>query len=155
MVTVSKAKRVHIPQIVKLWKDFMDFHAALDPFYARRGKAHIGYEKHLMKSIGSPNRQLFVALDGKRVIGYAYAEIMKYAPVLRLTRYGYISDLYIDPACRRRGVGESLYNIVREWFVQKGLTTIELGIAAKNGTAESFWRKLGFRERFMRMHLKI
>lgn len=152
---VITARRSHIPAIIELWKEFMDFHAALDPFYARRRHAHIGYGQHVMKSIGSRTKKLFAALDGEKIIGYAYAEIAKYPPVFAVRRFGYISDLYVDPAYRRRGAGRMLFAAVKDWFTGRGIQRIELGVASVNKTAASFWRKIGFAERMRRLSMKI
>jgi GNAT superfamily N-acetyltransferase len=154
-IIVTKAKRIHVPQIIELWKDFMDFHADVDPFYTRNTTAHIGYKKHLMKSVGSRTKQLFVALDGKQVAGYTFVEIVKHAPVFIDKYYGYISDMYTQPAYRRQGLGKLMYNTAIDWCKKKGMTRIELGVATKNKVAGSFWRKMGFEGRMLRMHRQI
>jgi ribosomal protein S18 acetylase RimI-like enzyme len=154
-IRVIKAKRIHVPQVIELWKDFMDFHADVDPFYTRNAKAHIGYKKHLMKSVGLRTKQLFLALDGKQVVGYIYVEIAKHAPVFVDKYYGYICDMYTQPAYRRQGLGKLMYNAAIEWCKKKGMTHIELGVATKNRVANSFWRKMGFTERMRRMYLDL
>lgn len=154
-IKVTKAKYIHVPQVIELWKDFMDFHADVDPFYTRNAKAHIGYKKHLMKSVGSRTKQIFVALDDKQVVGYTFVEIVKHSPVFIEKYYGYIGDMYTQPAYRRQGLGKLLYNAAMEWCKKKGMTRIELGVVTKNEIAGSFWRKLDFEGRMLRMHRKI
>lgn len=154
-ISIIRAKREHVPQVVELWKDFMDFHADIDPFYTRRINAHVGYKKHLLKSVGSRTSQLFFALDGKQVVGYTFVEIVKQAPVFVNKYYGYISDMYTRPDYRRQGLGELMYNAAIKWFKMKGMKHIELGIAAQNTIADSFWRKMGFEDRMLRMYTEL
>lgn len=154
-IKVTKARRKHIPRIVEMWKDFMDFHAKVDPFYKRDPKAHIGYQKHLEKVIGSRNEQLYIAMDGNDVVGYTYARIVKYPPVFNYRYFGYLNDMYVDPACRRKGLGRMMYKTAIEWFTRRGMKQIELGAVAKNRVAVGFWRKMGFRDRMIRMYKEI
>jgi ribosomal protein S18 acetylase RimI-like enzyme len=151
-IKIIKAKRQHVPAVLELWKDFMDFHAATDPFYTRRPRGHLAYEKMILNSFGQRSKQLFVAMDGDKVVGYAYVEISKYPPVIHHTHYGYIGDMYTDPAYRRQGLGKLMYAVVVDWFRKKGVKHMELGAVSSNKVAQSFWRKMGFYERMKRMY---
>lgn len=150
-IRIVNARQKDIEQVVELWKDFVDYHASLHPFYKRSKNALGASRKYFLKTIGSPVRQLFVAIDGKTVVGFALAEVGKYPPVFIHKKYGMIIDLYVDPAYRRHGLGRTLYLKMKEWFARRGLTRIELTVAAANKTAWTFWKKMGFQERSRRM----
>ncbi len=154
-IKIIKARRDHIPVVVDMWKNFMDFHAAANPFYKRPPRAHIGYKKHLLKTFGSPNQQIFVVMVDGNIVGYAFVAIAKHPPSLIHRRYGYINDIHIEQGYRRHGLGRMMYTTVVDWFRQKGIDRIELGVVTKNKVAMSFWHKMGFTDRMMRMSLEI
>jgi len=154
-IKVVKARREHIPRIVEMWKDFMDFHARADPFCTRNPGAHIGYKKHLEDTMASRNERLYVVLVDKQVAGYAFVKIAKYPPVFNYKYFGFINDMYVDPTYRRKGLGELMLKTVMEWFRLRGMKQIELGAIAGNKVAVSFWHKMGFADRMIRMYKEI
>ncbi len=46
---ITEARENHIPEIVELWKEFMDFHRDIDPRFPMRKDAHTNWEKHGFK----------------------------------------------------------------------------------------------------------
>ena len=81
MIKILKARKSHIPEIVELWKEFMDFHKDINPYFTRSARGHKKFEEFISRSIGSRRQQLFIALDNKEVVGYAFVLIIKYPPV--------------------------------------------------------------------------
>lgn len=61
---VIAATESHVPEIVEMWKDFMDLHRDIDSFFTRRKDAHINFEKFLRGLIQSPDRILFLEKTG-------------------------------------------------------------------------------------------
>jgi len=61
---------------------------------------------------------------------------------------GYVSDLYVRPDSRRRGLGRDLL----EGAVQGvGCPLLELDVAAENTAARGFYQRLGFGEQSVRL----
>lgn len=77
--------------------------------------------------------RLWVALDRNRqVLGF----IALWAPT------GFIHHLYVDPARRRRGVGQALLQSLPEW----GRVRYSLKCLRRNAPALAFYAALGFTE---------
>ncbi|MCP4566556.1 MAG: GNAT family N-acetyltransferase [FCB group bacterium] len=145
-IVIAKARRIHVPAVVELWKDFMDFHARLDPLFIRSKRGHLKFKQLILKTIGSRKWQLFVALDEKTVIGYSMCKISDPPPVLASSRYGMLLDAYIEPAYQRQGAGTLLFNAMRDWCNSKGITRLELNVATTNKIACAIWKNKGFTE---------
>ena len=94
-----------VPQIVEVWKEFMDYHKNIDPHLARREDGHVNFENYLRNLMKSEDAQLVVALDKDRVVGYCLALINKNPPVVKREIYGYISDIAVQSDYRRQGIG--------------------------------------------------
>ena len=57
----------------------------------------------------------------------------------------FVTDLYLEPACRRRGIGTEIMKRLEQFCRRQGVKTIELQAERRNRAALSFYRRLGFR----------
>nr|MDO8080935.1 hypothetical protein [Candidatus Freyarchaeota archaeon] len=73
----------HVPEIVDLWKEFMDYGKSVDPLLSRREDGHLNFEKYLKDLIKSDNSLVLVALDKGHVAAYSISQIAEYPPVFQ------------------------------------------------------------------------
>lgn len=59
-------------------------------------------------------------------------------------RYGYVNDLYVGQKARGTGVADALMQAAEDYFREKGLTNIRLGVLSENKRARSFYERLGW-----------
>lgn len=150
---ITSATEKYIPEIVELWKKFMDFHKDIDTRFPMSAGAQEQQEKHLMDSLESKDARLLVVLDNGHAVGYSLAEIHKYPPIFAREIYGYISDMFIQTEYRRKGIGGQMVAKIFEWFESRNIERIELSVAARNQVGYSFWRKQGFKDYAHRLYL--
>lgn len=155
MIKVIEAKKIDIPEIVEVWKEFMDFHKERDPFFSRREDGHINFKKFIEESIESDDVQVLVAFEDNKIIGYYRSSISKYPPVFEQSTYGFISDVAVKDGYRRKGIGEKFLMEIKKWFSGKGITRVELYVSSKNEVASSFWKKHGFKAFKHAMYLEM
>ncbi len=142
---IREANRSDLPEIVGLWKEFMDFHRDLDQFYTRSEDGPSNFQKHLEGQLESEDDALLIAEESGKIIGYAKIEISQYPPVFEMDKYGLISDVAVAEEYRRKGIGQALFNASTKWFTDKGVTRTELRVANVNNVARGFWSKMGFK----------
>jgi ribosomal protein S18 acetylase RimI-like enzyme len=58
---------------------------------------------------------------------------------------GFVKDLCVAPAARRRGVGEALMRTAFMTFAERGRTELRLKVEADNAKAIPLYERLGFR----------
>lgn len=143
---VIEAAESHVCEIVEMWKDFMDFHRDIDPFYTRKKDAHKNFKTYVQELIQSDDAQVLVTLHNGRVVAYSISTIQKHPPIYLDDTYGFISDLAVDPAYQRKGIGETMLRRMFEWFASRNIKRVELRVAAKNQIGYTFWKKHGFQD---------
>jgi ribosomal protein S18 acetylase RimI-like enzyme len=92
---------------------------------------------------------VFVATVGIAVAGVAVGQMM---PMLQHERpLGRISTLTVDAQQRGLGVGRRLLQAVERWFASRGVTRLEITSAEHREDGHAFLRRLGFREKRLRL----
>jgi len=143
---IQEATVRHIPDIITLWKELMDYHKDLDLFFARRKEGHINFKMHLMECIKSEDACVFIAVENGEVLGYILGKIEKHPPVFETETYVEIFDMYVKKVYRRHKIGAQLVQNIVSYFKKKGVSRIEMKVASKNVTGFDFWKTQGFKE---------
>jgi ribosomal protein S18 acetylase RimI-like enzyme len=65
-------------------------------------------------------------------------------PVLEETGRAEITDLWLEPAWRGRGLGRALAGAALAWIGARGVHRTEVRAASGNDAGRAFWRALGF-----------
>ena len=139
-----------------LWQEMMDFHGAIDGRFCFEPGAVREFERHFQATLRCRESRLLVAEAGGQVVGYILGEIHSRKPIYPVGRYGFISDISVSAAVRRRGIGRALATGMFDWFRLQRVTAVELFAAEANPASLAFWRSLGFNDflRLMRHELE-
>ena len=133
-------------EMLLLWREMMDFHAQVEPRF-RPAPAPAGeqaWEKHLREGIwGNKDWCVFVAEADGRLVGQIMGVLRAPYPVFEPGRYGYVTDIVVNSAARRSGVGQTLFEALKTWFRERGISHLQLQVAHNNLTSQDFWRAVG------------
>jgi ribosomal protein S18 acetylase RimI-like enzyme len=135
-----------VPEMLRLWREMVDSTARQEPLL-RHLPSPVGeqvWEKYLRESIlGNKDCCVLVAeIDGK-LIGQIIGVIRDSIPILEPEQFGNVTDTVVDPAARRRGAGQALFEALKTWFRQRGISSLRLPVLYNNSPAQTFWRKMG------------
>jgi GNAT superfamily N-acetyltransferase len=145
-IEITPATDAHISEIMKIWKESMDFHKDIDAHFAVREDAHTDFEPHLREVMQKEDAQILVALEKGRVVAYSITLLFMRPPIFEERIYGFISDLAVKSDYRRKGIGRKMLKRMIEWFESRNVKRIELRVVAQNEVGYSFWKKHGFRD---------
>lgn len=126
----AQEQQEQIP-VNELADNFMDF--------ARSG---------LAQAVEHPAACVMVAVEqeGKpTIVGYAVGMLQEPPAIFKPEMYTFVSDLYVTPAYRRKGIGAALVERVRGWGYLKGAYRLSL-IIPTGSPALGLYEKLGFRQ---------
>ncbi|MEL6768122.1 MAG: GNAT family N-acetyltransferase [Pseudomonadota bacterium] len=109
---------------------------------------HVAY---LLDWVGTEGGVLFAEDDdgpaGALVYGVEEADGRYVLPENQ--RFGYISDLWVEPRARRRGVASALIGAAEERLAAAGLKRIEISAIAANLGAIRAYEALGYRRAYV------
>ena len=95
---------------------------------------------HRLMTPSSPVRGLVARSDG-RIVGLVHYILH---PVTgHVEPVAYMQDLYVDPSCRRKGIGRALVEKVAEIGKNEGWARLYWLAEKKNGEAQALYTKLG------------
>jgi len=143
-ITIVQATETDMRNLVEIWKEFMDYHKGIDPFFTRGDQGHVTFANYLAELIGNPGSLVLAAMHGAEHVGYTIAKIDRHPPVLLHQAFGHITDMAVKPAFRRHGAGEKMLEQTFGWFRDKKIKRVELHVVPDNSIGFSFWRKMGF-----------
>ena len=130
---VRRASETDREVLRELWHEFMD--EVKEPEYWRGtwDEAWAGMSEYIA------NHVALIAEEEGRVVGYELARLER-------PRMGYVSDLYIRPDVRRRGIAKRLLARAIEELRDQGAEYLTLNVNLDNDAARTVYRRLGFRE---------
>ena len=142
---IRPANAADLGDITRLWRDLVGYHEALggQNFRLTPG-ADRDWRNFLRGHIGQEERLCLVASVGGTIVGFLLGSVKERPGVFMERAYGHISDIYVDAAHRRKGVGKALVEEAVRWFGAKRLGRVRLQTDARNLLGLDFWRSLGF-----------
>lgn len=130
-----------------------------NPFTAlSENTSQVAFElKRLRQALLASERYVCVVAHAGEagLVGYCAATLEQTPSVFRLSMYGTISELYVSPAFRRRGVARELVQRVLGTLAARGVTMVEATVSTAQSEGQSFFSSLGFRPQVVHMALDL
>lgn len=134
-----------LPRMVEIWMEMMREHERFDNRLVLTSNAASSYQNYLLMHIRSPKSIVVVAEDEGRIVGFCCAYMCANLPMFQPSEFGYISDLAVDGACQRQGLGSQILDYVTEWFSRYAIRCIQLQVYSNNEQGKQFWSSKGYK----------
>lgn len=144
MVEIVDARSVRLADLKALWTGFIRESAEADPWWHAAVDLDRAADRFLLAAADRADNFFVVATDGGVPAGYVYAERHPVRGVFQAPDYVHVSDLYVAPEHRRKGIAQRLMQEVEQWTRAQGLSVIELNVLQDN-PARRLYQRLGFR----------
>lgn len=154
-VTIRRATIADLDTLTRLWKELADYHADLAPEFALVPQATTLFSNHLSDLVQDQDCCILLAEDEGTAVGFISGVIRENPPIFSERRVGHISNALITARLRRRGIGARLVSAMRDWFRERGVRYIDLGVAAANTLGIEFWHNMGFQDSMTRMRGEV
>jgi ribosomal protein S18 acetylase RimI-like enzyme len=140
-----------LEQIGSLFDEFTLLNTAL----AYRDNCRSIYLNWLRNIYDNSDFVVLVVEQESTIIAFAVGMIQSNKPLLLPQRIGYIGMFIVHSEFRRRGIGNSLYKNLLEWFISHQIVEIQLTTEINNDVANAFWKNFGFITTYERKSLKL
>ncbi|GGP20501.1 N-acyltransferase [Thermocladium modestius] len=146
MITIREAGEKDMDKMVDLVVRLKRLNEEFDPLFKVSNDAAEQAKKYLEECSSNKDRKLLMIAetDSGDVVGIVVAEIRRrlfYEPSIE----GVITDFYVMPEWRRKGVGKQMMDKAIALLKSKGAQLISAEFPAQNQIAVNFYKKYGFR----------
>jgi len=153
---VRDATVADVPAILPMVRSICSMHEKLDPArYAMLPNVVAMYETWLPSRIADRNSVVLVGESDSKVVGFLVASVETNIPIYRLDRFGFVHDVWVEPAARGQGIATSLALRAVEKFRAIGIKQVRLETATDNPGARALFVSCGFRVANIDMLLDI
>lgn len=146
MTSIRRAAAADLNPLVELWLALGAEGRRADARYRLRADALITGRTMLADRLLADGSLVVVADTGGALAGCMSAVAAETHPVLEGPATLRITDAYVAPTHRRRGVGRRLFEAVERFARDGGFAALEVGTLALDDRAVAFWASLGFGE---------
>jgi ribosomal protein S18 acetylase RimI-like enzyme len=141
---IRRAKKEDLSRVNSLLYQVLDVHykGRPDLFY---GGVKKYTDEEILEIFKDETRPVFVAVEGERVLGYAFCMLqqVKDSHILTDIKTLYLDDLCVDGFCRGTGVGKALFSYVKDFAKNSGCYNLTLNVWSCNTGAMAFYEKCG------------
>jgi ribosomal protein S18 acetylase RimI-like enzyme len=157
---IRRARLRDAEQVAKLYLQFWEVHKDRNPLHQPYWK--INYKnclkdtKDFLKNKEYKDYQFRVAVVENKVVGFILFTIKKLSSTFyKVTKYGYIEEVAVDKAYRRRGIAKKLLESALDYFKKKNLKYVSCKVELDNIPALKTWEKYGFKQETIELVKKL
>lgn len=148
MTSIRKAQKQDLPDLTKMWHEFMEYHRNLRSWrYQLSDKAQPSIENRFTTYIEDPEALVLITVQNSdsspEAAGFAVARMEDRSPVFESGNHARITDFYLRESFRNQGIGPRMYERIHSWSQDQGAERIITSIDTNNKPGVNFWEKLG------------
>jgi ribosomal protein S18 acetylase RimI-like enzyme len=154
-MTIRPLRATEVDRLIVLWKEFMNDPSAIDQAIPTHDENVRRETESLNKLIQEDPKQVLVADEDGDLIGYLIFLRQAKTPLQMRHSHSFITDLYVRPSYRRRGIGMKLLQACFDDVQSSGTAHVRLAVWSKNESAIRLYRQVGFKDYMLMMETEI
>ena len=113
-----------IEPMCRLYHEFWQYNADLQPIYYKVGNESGGYPKN---TIISEKSDIFIAVENNTIVGFIHIKEAQTPPFDAFVKHNYaeIIDFITTAAYRKKGIGSNLMDAAKQWAKERNLDSTE------------------------------
>jgi GNAT superfamily N-acetyltransferase len=154
-LTIRRATADDAAAIAEYAMLLVEQHVGYDPVRFSRIADREGMARYYCDRTSASNAAVLVAVDGGKVIGFAYLE---YEPILYAelaVKVAWLHDIFVESSARGRGAGKLLIEAVSVEAKRLGAGKVLLSVAARNASGREFFEHSGYTTTMHEMMLVV
>jgi len=153
LVAIRPLRADEVDKLIVLWKEFMSDASSADQPIATHEDNTRRMAAFVTSTLAEDPRLVLVAEEGGELVGYLIfqRQAPSRTPLELPHSWSYISDLYVKPTYRRRGIARSLLQACLGDLRSSGATHVRLSVWSNNPNAIKLYRSAGFKDHLLIM----
>lgn len=137
--------------------ELQEYERRMDDLLAEGREIAARYVEFMLARCAETNGRVFVAEEGRRVVGFVsiWARMKSRAVEEREYEYAYVSDLIVLDGYRGRGLGRALLGRAEEYARSEGATILRVAALARNAGALALYEGFGFEPRLLELTKRL
>lgn len=161
-MVIRPARAEDVPGVLPMVAKICAFHENLDPAkYGFLAQPERMYENWLV-SRAKDRRSVFLVAEREAsgsepavLVGFLVADTEREIGIYRLKEYGFVHDLWVEPAYRNEGLARQLVMLAIERFREMGVGQARMDVASRNEPALRLFEACGFRVSTVEMLIEL
>ncbi|WP_078394428.1 GNAT family N-acetyltransferase [Shouchella patagoniensis] len=114
-----------------------------------------GANKYIQTRLSRQDSVIFFACEDKACVGFV--QLYPTFSSIGMGKALILNDLYVEPAHRKKGVGENLLQAAKDYAARDGAKSLSLSTAIDNKAAQTLYERNGYEkdEQFLHYELKM
>ena len=145
-MTIRPALPDDVPAVLPLVARTCAFHEQLNPArYPFKPQAEPMYRRWLGERATDPRSAFFVAEREGNIVAFIVGGVEQEIPIYRLSEYGYLYDLWVEPEYRHEGIARQLVMLAIERYREIGVKQVRLEVSEGNTAAKALFLSCGLK----------
>ena len=129
---------------VELYRELDEMHVQARPdCFAHRDKEAIYPKEAFVQNLSCPDCLQLGAFENEQLAGLVRASLWHESYMRKDVKTVCLDDIYVLPACRRRGIAARLFAEVEAWAKEQGAVRLDLHTWDFNKNAISMYQAMG------------
>ena len=142
---LRKASTSDVAGLAALWEEYYREMSKVIRIWTAPDEKMVAAERRRMRSHLRRGGKAFVVTDADdALVAMLWAEVEKLPPAAKVRRAGYVSQVYVKPEFRGRGLTRKMVRSAYRWFRTKGVRWASLYVMDDNRDAIDAWKKMGY-----------
>lgn len=154
-ITYRQAKNRDMAFVIELWRAMSAEMAAANPRYRVSEGGAFVWGRWAGEMLAGKRGCVILAEDNETPIGCILAFVPDEAPIYASRPRGRVSDVYVDPEYRRRGIAKELVKRAIEYLKSQGVVAIEVNAPIGVSGLDKLWEATGMKPFAVRYNLLL
>ena len=143
-MVIRKLTASDYDMVVELYKALDEMHVQARPdYFVPREKAEIYPRNAFLHNLSHPAVLELGAFEDEKLVGFVRASLWEESGMVKDLKMVCLDDIYVMPACRRRGIAAKLFAAAASWAKEQGAARLELHTWDFNRDAIAMYQAMG------------
>ena len=141
---IRKLTEADYDTVIELYKELDEFHVQARPdYFVHRDKDEIYPKDAFTHNLAHPGVLELGAFENGQLVGFVRASLWEESGMVRDVKTVCMDDIYVLPACRRKGIAARLFAEVEAWAKEQGAVRLDLHTWDFNKNAIALYQAMG------------